>query len=63
MKIYGIYDLKDKEQCLKVGDVKEIVEFLNVSARKFDRLIKSGLYQHRYEVLCVYEEKEEICER
>lgn len=60
MKIYGIYDLKNKEQCLRVGDIREIVEFLNVTARGFGKIIKSRVYQHRYEVLCVYEEKENM---
>lgn len=40
MKIYGIYDLKDKEQCLRVGDIREIIEFLDLTARMFDSVIR-----------------------
>jgi len=62
MKIYGIYDLDNKEQCLKVGDIREIINFLGVTARGFGRIIKNRIYKHRYEVLCVYEEMEKINE-
>lgn len=57
MKIYGIYDLKNKEQCLRIGDIREITEFLNVTARGIGRTIQNGVYKNRYEVLCVYEEE------
>ena len=53
MKIYGIHDLKNKEQCLRVGDIREIIEFLNLTARGFGRIIQNGIYQGRYEVLSV----------
>ncbi len=57
MRIYGIYDLKNKEQCLRIGDIREIANFLNITARKLDMAIRSGKYQKRYEVVCVYEEE------
>lgn len=58
MRIYGIYDLKNKEQVVMVGSILEIINFLNVSARSFDRLIKGALYKERYQVLYVYQEQE-----
>lgn len=28
MKIYGVYDIKDNEQCIRVGTLPEIIKFL-----------------------------------
>ena len=60
MKIYGIYDLDNKEQCLKVGDIREIINFLGVTARGFGRIIKNKTYKKKYEVLYLFEETEDI---
>lgn len=40
MKIYGVYDLRNKEQCMRIGDIGEIAEFLNLTARMFDGVIR-----------------------
>ncbi len=58
MKIYGIYDIKEKEQCMRVGTLEEITKFLNLSARglglalKRDRLIKN-----KYKIYFLFEEE------
>lgn len=56
MKIYGIYDLKNKEQCLRIGDIREIAEFLSITPRKFNNVIRKGIYGNRYKVLYMFEE-------
>lgn len=30
MKIFGLYDLKEKEQCIEYGEAFEIVKFLSL---------------------------------
>ena len=59
MNIYGIYDIKEKEQCLKVGTLIEIIKFLGASARSIDRAIKSNnLVKQRYQVCFLFKEGE-----
>lgn len=41
MNIYGIYDIKEKEQCVRVGTLQEIVKFLSLTARELDRALKT----------------------
>ena len=66
MKEYAIYDIKDNEQCVYFGNIHQISEFLQeeecsiysyISRRRSgsDRLIK-----HRYEIVAIEEEQEEI---
>ncbi|MEI3436435.1 MAG: hypothetical protein V8S10_09095 [Clostridia bacterium] len=40
MNIYGIYDTKNNEQCMRVGTLQEIVRFLNLTAREAGKGIK-----------------------
>lgn len=57
MKIYGIYDEKNNEQCIRVGGIVEIIKFLNISARRFDRVLKKNEYiDRRYELYYLFEE-------
>lgn len=59
MKIYGLYDEKDKEQCVRVGNAIEVVKFLSITARKFDRAIKKNeIIQNRYRLYYLFEESE-----
>lgn len=44
MKIYGIYDLEDKEQCVLVGTLSEIAERFKLSARAIDTSLKKRKY-------------------
>ena len=57
MKIYGIYDMKNNEQCIRVGTLKEIIKFLNISARETTRMFKNIL-RNRYKVMYLFTEKE-----
>ena len=59
MNIYGIYDIKEKEQCLRVGTLIEIIKFLDASARSIDRAIKKqNLVKQRYQVCFLFKEGE-----
>lgn len=58
MNIYGIYDIKDNEQCLRIGTIEEIIKFLNLSAREFGRAIKkNNLVRNRYEICYLFKEE------
>jgi hypothetical protein len=57
MDIYGIYDKKDKEQCIFVGTLKEIKNFLGCSIRTFNNYLKYG-GNDRYSLVYVYKEGE-----
>lgn len=67
MKEYGLYDLKDYEQCVIIGNLKEIAEYLKCSTnslRSYMSHIKKGerkgLLKRRYELVKITEEGEEI---
>ena len=66
IKEYGVYDLKEDEQCIYIGTMSEVSKFLNynkdtlwsyLSRKKHDR---SLLISHRYEIVEVIEENKEI---
>lgn len=57
MKIYGIYNIKEKEQCLRVGTLTEIIKFLDLSARELSRALKkNNLVRNKYEICYLYKE-------
>lgn len=57
MKIYGIYNIKEKEQCLRVGPLAEIIKFLDISARELSRALKkNNLVRNKYEIYYLYKE-------
>lgn len=65
IKKYGIYDLKEDEQCIYIGTMSEVSKFLNynkdtlwsyLSRKKHDR---SLLISHRYEIVEVIEEEQQ----
>lgn len=57
MKIYGIYDTKNNEQCLRVGTLKEVVRFLDLTAREIGRAIKSNnLIRDQYKLCYLFNE-------
>lgn len=58
MKIYGIYDLRNKEQCLRVGTLQEIIRFLGLSARSVGRALKGTRVSNRYDLVYLFEEGE-----
>lgn len=57
MKIYGIYNLKEKEQCMRVGTLEEIKKFLNLSSRDLGlALRRKAIIRNQYEVCYLYKE-------
>ena len=64
MNIYGIYNEKESEQCMRVGTLPEIVTFLNLSAREVGRALnKNNLVKHKYRIYYLFkEDTDEITE-
>lgn len=65
-KEYAVYDMKDYEQCVRIGTMKEIAEFLNCSSdgiRSYISHKKAGktesLIHKRYEVVKVTDEEDD----
>lgn len=57
MKIYGIYDTKNSEQCMRIGTLKEVVRFLNLTTRESGRAIKSNnLIRDQYKLCYLFNE-------
>lgn len=57
MNIYGIYDIKENERCIRVGTLTEIVTFLDLTARELSRaLTKHNLVRNKYEICYLYKE-------
>lgn len=57
MKIYGIYDEKNKEQCVRVGTLAEVVNFLDISARTVSIALNKHKYiKKRYKLYYLFEE-------
>lgn len=62
MNIYGIYDVKEKEQCMRVGTLEEIIKFLNLTARELGRALKSNsTVRNKYKIYYLF--KEEVQKR
>ncbi len=58
MKIYGIYDIKEKEQCIRVGTLEEIIKFLNLKPRELGRALKSNsTVRSRYKIYYLFMEE------
>mgnify|MGYP004507016903 FL=1 len=57
MKIYGIYNEKESEQCVRVGTLPEIVKFLNLTVREVGRALnKNNLVRHKYKIYYLFKE-------
>lgn len=57
MSIYGIYDVKDNERCMRVGTLKEVVDFLELTSRELSRALKNNnLVRSKYEICYLYDE-------
>lgn len=58
MKIYGIYDTKNSEQCMRIGTLQEVVRFLDLTARESRRAIKSNnLIRNQYKLCYLFNEE------
>lgn len=58
MKEYAVYDMKEYEQCVRIGTLKEIAEFLNSSSESLRSYISrkragkiNNLMYKRYEIM------------
>lgn len=52
MNIYGIYDLKNKEQCICIGNSEKICNFLEISkAKMYETVNKKIKLKCRYEII------------
>lgn len=67
MKQYGLYDVKDYEQCVFLGNINEIANYLNCKASSLRSYIthrkkgeRSGLLKKRYKLVEIKEDGEEI---
>lgn len=57
MKIYAIYDLKNQEQCLRIGTLREIIKFLNITPREIGRGLKNcDVIRNQYEIYYLFQE-------
>lgn len=57
MNIYGIYNIKENESCMRVGTLKEIVRFLDLTSRELSRALKKdNLVRNKYKVCYLYKE-------
>ena len=57
MKIYGIYDIKEKEQCMRVGTLKEIIKFLDLTAKELGlALRRNSIIRNKYEICYLFKE-------
>ena len=58
MNIYGIYDTKNNEQCMRVGTLQEIVKFLNLTAREMSRALrKNNTVRQHYKIYYLFNEE------
>lgn len=58
MNIYGIYDTKNNEQCMRIGTLQEIVKFLNLTARQIElALTKNMIIMHKYKIYFLFREE------
>ena len=58
MNIYGIYDIKEKEQCIRVGTLEEIIKFLNLTVRELGKALKSNsTIRNRYKIYYLFKEE------
>ena len=57
MNIYGIYDIKEKEQCIRIGTIDEIARFLSLTARELDSALKrNNLIKKQYKLCYLFKE-------
>lgn len=64
MNIYGIYDIKENEQCVRVGTLQEIVKFLSLTVREIDRALKSkSTVRNKYKIYFLFKEGTEECQK
>ena len=64
MKIYGIYNIKEEEQCMRVGTLEEIIKFLDLTPRELGlALRKDSTVRNKYKIYFLFVESEETNEQ
>lgn len=59
MKIYGIYNIKEEEQCMRIGTLEEIIKFLDLTPRELGlALRKDSTVRNRYKIYFLFVEEE-----
>lgn len=57
MRIYGIYNIKEKERCERIGTLQEIMVFLDLSSREIGSALKrNATIRNKYEICYLYKE-------
>lgn len=57
MNIYGIYDIKENEQCLRVGTIDEIARFLSLTGREVNSAFRrNNLIKMQYKLCYLFKE-------
>lgn len=57
MKIYGIYNIKEKERCERVGTLQEIMIFLDLSTKEIGlALRRNATIRNKYKICYLYKE-------
>ena len=57
MNIYGIYNIKENEQCMRVGTLQEIIMFLDLSTKEIGlALRRNATIRNKYEICYLYKE-------
>lgn len=58
MKIYGIYDMKKKEECIRVGTMKEVSIYLDLTAKEIGRALRNNnLIREKYKMCYLFNEE------
>lgn len=51
MKIYGIYNIKEEKQCMRIGTLEEIIKFLDLTPRELGRALrKDSTVRNKYKI-------------
>lgn len=59
MKIYGIYNIKEEEQCMRIGTLEEIIKFLDLTPRELGRALrKDSTVRNKYKIYFLFKEEE-----
>lgn len=59
MKIYGICNIKEEEQCMRIGTLEEIIKFLDLTPRELGRALrKDSTVRNTYKIYFLFVEEE-----
>ncbi len=56
MKIYGIYDITNKEQCVRIGTLEELIKFFDIpsTVKSAKRALQGN--NSKYKLVYLFEE-------